>query len=350
MPLILAVAGIGILGVAAVASRQSRLKREKEKELAAANAEVEFQEATYTGEAADSAYDGNVFVGENYASGTQAPEGSTSSEAGRREEEILGIDEEELQKRKNLIRTVNGSVSMAGSMSFSLYEGRRRRKNGTGDEWVVSQAAYDEIEGLPSYMELYELPDYALLEVENILQEPELPTGCESVSLAMALNSLGFDVGKTEIADNYLPYAEEIEDITIAYIGDPYSYEGAGIYAPGLAVTANRYLHSQGSSYRAYNATGLELEELFQYLVMDRPVCIWVTMYYDDVMETEASSEFRGREYYWYWNEHCVMLAGYDMEEGVVGIQDPMLGEVWMDMDIVKDIYDTIGKMAIVII
>ena len=44
--------------------------------------------------------------------------------------------------------------------------------------------------------------------MENILQNPELPTGCESVALTMVLKYLGFDFEKTTIADDYLVFAD----------------------------------------------------------------------------------------------------------------------------------------------
>lgn len=37
------------------------------------------------------------------------------------------------------------------------------------------------------------------------MQNPELPTGCESVALTNALNYYGFGLGKTVIADAYMP-------------------------------------------------------------------------------------------------------------------------------------------------
>ena len=46
----------------------------------------------------------------------------------------------------------------------------------------------------------------AVLAVPNILQNPELPTGCESVALTMLLHYWGYDTLKTEIADHYLSY------------------------------------------------------------------------------------------------------------------------------------------------
>ena len=49
---------------------------------------------------------------------------------------------------------------------------------------------------------------HKIIDMENILQNPELPTGCESVALTMVLNYLGFDLDKTTIADDYLVFGD----------------------------------------------------------------------------------------------------------------------------------------------
>ncbi|MFR7670840.1 MAG: C39 family peptidase [Collinsella sp.] len=45
----------------------------------------------------------------------------------------------------------------------------------------------------------------AWVDVPCYSQYPELPTGCESVALTNLLNYYGFGLGKTIIADYYLP-------------------------------------------------------------------------------------------------------------------------------------------------
>ena len=42
-----------------------------------------------------------------------------------------------------------------------------------------------------------ELPKQAQIEMEVILQKPELPTGCESVALTMVLKQKGYPIGTT---------------------------------------------------------------------------------------------------------------------------------------------------------
>ncbi len=80
-------------------------------------------------------------------------------------------------------------------------------------------------------IELRELPVRCMLDVPFVYQEPELPTGCESVALTMLLLYEGFDLEKTTIADDYLLYSEN-GDFSEGYIGDPYSCEGAGCFPP----------------------------------------------------------------------------------------------------------------------
>jgi hypothetical protein len=46
------------------------------------------------------------------------------------------------------------------------------------------------------------------IEMENILQNPELPTGCEIVALTSLLRFYGFDADKIDMAKNYLPISD----------------------------------------------------------------------------------------------------------------------------------------------
>ena len=43
------------------------------------------------------------------------------------------------------------------------------------------------------------------IDMENILQNPELPVGCEITALTTLLRHYGFDAEKTDMAKNYLP-------------------------------------------------------------------------------------------------------------------------------------------------
>ena len=217
--------------------------------------------------------------------------------------------------------------------------------------WIFAIGLALLVMAMPSvlYADTGYLPDYAFMETENILQEPELPTGCESVSLAMALNALGYHVGKTEIADYYLSYGSRMDEIAYAFVGDPYSYSGPGIYPPGLAAAANSYLWSHSAWCDAYDMTGTAFQDLLTYVASGCPVLCWITADYEHPRMSGYYSEYYGSTYRWYWNEHCAMLAGYDLGSGLVALHDPIYGEIWLNMEAVEGIYDAAGRMAVVI-
>ena len=53
------------------------------------------------------------------------------------------------------------------------------------------------------------------LNVKCVLQNPELPTGCEITALTIVLNYLGYDVDKLTMADKYLDKGQlEIHHLT----------------------------------------------------------------------------------------------------------------------------------------
>ena len=184
------------------------------------------------------------------------------------------------------------------------------------------------------------------LESEELLQNPELPTGCESVALTAALRTLHFDLEKTEIAEKYLTYGE---DVMWDYVGEPFDYDGAGIYPPGLTNTANLYLRAHNSDFVAYNTMGVQLEDLFKLIENKCPVVIWTTLDYEEPFLADMAYEYKDKFYYWYELEHCVMLCGYDLDEGTVTINDPMVGIVNIDLEQMKMIYDGIGRLSMTV-
>ena len=48
-------------------------------------------------------------------------------------------------------------------------------------------------------------------------------------------------------------------------------------------------------------------------------------------------------------NEHCLLLTGYDYEQSVVHIMDPMKGNVTYDMALFNYRFNQIGNQAVVI-
>lgn len=206
----------------------------------------------------------------------------------------------------------------------------------------------DEVEEQDKNILESEVLNAVQLDVPEVYQEPELPNGCESVSLTMALMYEGFNLEKTTIADEYLIYSDD-DDLGKGYVGDPKTYEGTGCFPPILEDTANEFLKEKKSDKKAEDISGLEFEELFHYLSQEIPVIVWGTMYMEEPWFTEYTYERDGITYTWYNNEHCVVLSGYNQETGTVTVNDPLEGIVERNMDEFKGIYDEIGRYAVVV-
>lgn len=189
-------------------------------------------------------------------------------------------------------------------------------------------------------------PSAASLPLEPLLQYPELPTGCESVALTISLLGLGFSLEKTDIASDYLVYSDN--NFALGYVGDPFADDGAGVFAPGLVRTANIYLKSQGSTRQAYDASGVSFHDLFSFLADGQPVILWVTMSYNSPSFSEDVCSYGGRDYRWFWNEHCVAMKAYDKTAGTVTLEDPLEGELVMDLASIEQLYDEIGYAVVI--
>lgn len=185
------------------------------------------------------------------------------------------------------------------------------------------------------------------LDVNNIDQNPELPTGCEVTSLTIVLNYLGYDVDKLTMADLFLPQGEIGKtDPDVAFIGNPRDKHSYGANAPVLAQTANDYLTKMKSDYHAYNMTGKDFSELERYILDGYPVMVWETI---NMLESYPSSKWTidNKEIQWYANFHCMVLIGWTEDTYIMS--DPLKGIVEYDKDIVLQRYNELGKQAIVI-
>ena len=49
-------------------------------------------------------------------------------------------------------------------------------------------------------------------------------------------------------------------------------------------------------------------------------------------------------------NEHCVVMTGYDKEEGTVSLNDPLYGQITRDIDIFEEVYDDIGRFSLTVV
>lgn len=188
------------------------------------------------------------------------------------------------------------------------------------------------------------------VDVEFISQNPELPTGCESVALAMALNALGYKTEKTEIADNYMPIGESY---VTSFLGDPHRGDGAGIYPPGLVISAENYIKAKNLNAGAVDLTDTDFKNLYKLIENGYPIVFWYTInlnepyHYD---KDDYNEVYNSKNYPWITNIHCAVMNGYDLEAGTVTFTDPISGTLVYDSERVEYIYERVGKMAMTVI
>lgn len=198
------------------------------------------------------------------------------------------------------------------------------------------------------------------IDMENVLQLPELPVGCEITALTILLRYCGFDADKTDLARNYLPtswgnartedgktYKDSFFDY---FIGDPFS-RGYGCFANAIEKAANAYIADHGGGFTVKNISGAHPDVLYDYLAEGTPVLCWAT---DGMIEPEYYETWydnaTGEQLDWYLNEHCFVLAGFNMSSDLVTLNDPMKGIIDYNINKFETRYEQMHRQAIVII
>ena len=209
-----------------------------------------------------------------------------------------------------------------------------------------------------------DLPTTYSMEVDPILQLPELPTGCEVTTLAMLLGAVGFQVDKVQLVEGYLTCKNEGEaTFQQAFIGSPYDTAGYGCYAPVIVDTARKYLAAQNSGRIVKDLTGAKFEDLLREVASNHPVAVWASIDLVDIQEvyaytiynyTETNSDGntttpKDLDVYWLENEHVYLLKGYDLDRNVVIVNDSLNGEMEYDMNRFKECYEQCYKQAVII-
>ncbi len=188
-------------------------------------------------------------------------------------------------------------------------------------------------------------------DIVNILQNPELPEGCEITSLAILLNYLGFDITHTYLADNYLEQGEAGKtNFYEKNVGNPREAgKSWGCYAPVIVKSANRFLLENESRLRAFDLSGYDISELYYQVSMGNPAIVWVTM---DFEEPYLKNPWTvdNEVFWWKYPLHCVVMSGYDFEAGTVTLTDPMKNEpVIVDIQTFETRFRQMESQAVVI-
>ncbi|MCQ2538019.1 MAG: C39 family peptidase [Lachnospiraceae bacterium] len=194
--------------------------------------------------------------------------------------------------------------------------------------------------------------DCFILNVQSILQKPELLNGPEITSLAVVLKYLGYTaVNKVELADTYLTTAEPGTASPFkAYIGSPKTYTNSyGCYSPVIVDAANAFFKDKGLDKKAIDVSGLSLDELMDYVKNGTPVMTWCTT---NLVATTYGDKWTidEEEIQWRNYEHCVVLCGYNKTKGTVIVADPLKGLVEYDKEKFEKRFEEQYKSACIIV
>lgn len=140
-----------------------------------------------------------------------------------------------------------------------------------GEEKYIEENVSVQI-GAPEHIEIdpympdgYKLSDPCVIDgFETVMQNPELPTGCEITALAQTLNFYGFDIDKVDLCDMFMPIdINGYYTMNDVYLGDPRSNNGFGCNAPVITMAASYYFTWIGSDWYSIDLTGMSLREVF---------------------------------------------------------------------------------------
>lgn len=194
--------------------------------------------------------------------------------------------------------------------------------------------------------------DYLIkLNVDNILQFPDYPNGCEIVSLAIVLKHLGFKTDPAEINEKYLEKSlSGTGDPFLTYIGTPEIAEsGIGCYAPCIANAARSYLDDNGlSEYTVRDVSGFDFADFEAFIDKGIPVILWGLTNMDCDPTVCMTFNTDGGDVIWRAHSHCLVLIGYTANTYL--FCDPQKEGVteYQKRD-VRDSHDLVYRQAVVV-
>ncbi|GAB6620677.1 C39 family peptidase [Bacillus cereus] len=177
-----------------------------------------------------------------------------------------------------------------------------------------------------------------LSNVPLIQQLPELDRGCEVTSLAMMLQYAGVSVDKMTLA-NEIKKVDFIDDgvrgnPNEGFVGNIYTFSESGyaVYHGPLFQLAEKYLPN-----KAVDLTGKNIEEIYKSIKAGQPVVMITNATFAPLDEAEFTTwETNSEDVSITYNEHCVVLIGYDQES--VYIRDPL--EDSLDVKVPRETFE----------
>lgn len=187
--------------------------------------------------------------------------------------------------------------------------------------------------------------------VSVISQLPELPSGCEIAAATMLIKWAGVNVDKQDIAKSIpkssLPANKngflQGNSPDDAFIGDPFSDNGLGVYHGPIASVINKYLPDQ-----VKDITGTSFENLLKRIDDGQPIVVWATMNLAEPTLCATWYDVNGKKVKWIAPEHAFLLTGYTDDDVIVN--DPYTGRRQLyPKTLFKSRWESLGKQAVTV-
>jgi uncharacterized protein YvpB len=180
-----------------------------------------------------------------------------------------------------------------------------------------------------------------ILNVPVVLQNPELPAGCEVTSLTMALQYKGVAIDKLTLAMK-MPFTKTL-DPNQGYVGSPYNGTGYTINPVKLQELAKVYRSNSA------DLTGSSITTIEKEVRAGNPVLVWYTIGYGNVIDLNNFKYQNGKKYWWPQPLHCIVVTG--VSSTGFYINDPLNGNknYMIDKDRFNQVYSGMGKRALVV-
>lgn len=252
----------------------------------------------------------------------------------------------------------NGKVEFSGLKQNAVYEVTIHQILPTG-QWHELKKKEFVFDKSKSYItiETFNLNKKILLDVPVVLQNPELPNGCEVTSLTAVLNYYGVNVNKMEMAKR-MPSQPIVRkgkvlygpDPNEVYAGDPRNrYYGFFVFPPPVVETANKVLMEHHLDLRAMDMTKMDKNDFIDLIQQGVPVIAWVTLDFTEVYTNGYwINQDTSEKHPFYGNLHVVVVTGY--QNGKVFIMNPLKGNEVIDEEKFFNSFQSIGSKAVVIL
>lgn len=198
---------------------------------------------------------------------------------------------------------------------------------------------------------------YVPLTVPLILQNPELPTGCEVTAAAMLLGAYGYEVDKTYLASliprsngekrggrTYAPHPQD------GFLGDPFTVRGYGVFPQALVAVCQKTIDYEKGPETVKALQNAAAADILALIDQGKPVCVWTTqdllpIVYRTGWYIQRDGIYTDEYFQWPGNEHCMVLIGYD--DYAVFVQDPMKGTARYDRPLFFQRFQEMGGYAL---